>query len=112
MIIAYRKKYAKWPIEPKYYGMSRKHSWQYYYEIGFDRYKLGYDPIHIFFHLRHGINYIFYLIGYFTALVKKVKKYPFANEILYIKIKEIPIQIKKLNFIYMSEKSRNFNKIN
>ena len=103
MIIACRKKYAKWPIEPIYHDATRKHSWIYYYEIGFNRYKLGYDPIHIFFHLRHGINYIFYLIGYFMAFIRREKKYPFARQIYRIKMEQIPKQLRDLK-----NKGRNF----
>ncbi|MCQ5341411.1 MAG: glycosyltransferase family 2 protein [Candidatus Methanomethylicia archaeon] len=93
-ILATGRKLVKWPIEPIYF-IKKKHSWRYYYEIGYNRYKLGYDFIHILFHLRHGINYVFYLIGYISALIHREKKYSFANNIFWTKIKEIPKQLKE-----------------
>ncbi|MEM3365971.1 MAG: glycosyltransferase family A protein [Candidatus Methanomethyliaceae archaeon] len=93
-VLARNKKFSKWPIKPIPIGLKKRHNWRYYYQIGFDRYKLGYDPIHIMLHLRHGKMYLFYVIGYLISLLRREERYHFAPKIFRLKLRELPSQIK------------------
>lgn len=93
LVMVSNRKFSKWPVKP-IMRLKKKHGWRYYYELGYDRYKLGYDPIHIIFHLRHGKMYLFYVAGYFVSLLRREKRYHFAPKIFRLKLSELPVQIK------------------
>ncbi|MEM3684067.1 MAG: glycosyltransferase family A protein [Conexivisphaerales archaeon] len=59
---------------------SRKHhSFRYYYALGKEYYKLGYEPIHVIASLRYGKMELFKAFGYFVALLNGTERYEFAR---------------------------------
>ncbi|MBS7288610.1 MAG: hypothetical protein KIH01_07675 [Candidatus Freyarchaeota archaeon] len=65
------------------------HSWRYYFIRGVERYKLGYDPIHVIGAILRGSRNLFVIIGYATAMLKRVKRYDVAHWAFKYKLKEL-----------------------
>jgi len=84
-------KVADWRVPPISLKTSRKrHSWRYYFYFGIERYRLGYEPIHIIERFRaYKLMNCFLLIGYVTALLKKLGKYEFADWVFRTQLKRL-----------------------
>jgi len=55
------------------------HSWRYYFIRGLARYKFGYEPLHVFGSLYRDIRNAFTILGYLTALLKRMERHDFAG---------------------------------
>ena len=84
-------KVANWSVPPISLKISRKrHSWRYYFYLGIERYKLGYEPIHIIERFRaYKLMNCFLLFGYVTALLKRLGKYEFADWVFRTQLKRL-----------------------
>jgi glycosyltransferase involved in cell wall biosynthesis len=67
-----------WKLQPVVKGRKR-HEWGYYSVRGVEMYKLGYEPLHVLETMLHDIRNVFTVLGYIIALVKRYKRYEFAN---------------------------------
>lgn len=79
-----------WILSPK---LKRKsgapHSWRYYFTRGMEMYKLGYEPIHVIEVIRRDARNLFTIIGYATAILKRVKRYDTAYWVFKAQLKRL-----------------------
>ncbi|MEM3828673.1 MAG: hypothetical protein QXP36_05620 [Conexivisphaerales archaeon] len=65
------------------------HTWRYYFTRGIEMYKLGYEPAHVAEVVRYDIRNIFTILGYFTAIIKRPKRYDFAGWVFRAQLKRL-----------------------
>jgi len=65
------------------------HSYRHFFSRGIEMYKLGYEPIHVFERIRWDRRCVFSILGYFTAMLKGIERYDFANWVLKTQIKRL-----------------------
>lgn len=56
---------------------------------GKEAFKLGYEPMHIFWLVLSDIRKVFILIGYFTALLMRLKRYDIAGFVFRAQLKRL-----------------------
>ncbi|MEM2130055.1 MAG: glycosyltransferase family A protein [Candidatus Bathyarchaeia archaeon] len=79
-----------WILPPKLRRKSgAHHSWRYYFIRGIEMYKLGYEPIHVIEVIRRDVRNLFAIIGYATALLKRVKRYDIAYWVFKAQLKRL-----------------------
>lgn len=79
-----------WALPPKIKRRSgAHHTWRYYFTRGIEMYKLGYEPVHVAEVVRHDIRNIFTILGYFTAMIKRPKRYDFAGWVFRAQLKRL-----------------------
>lgn len=79
-----------WILPPKPKRKSgAHHSWRYYFIRGMEMYKLGYEPIHVIEVIRRDVRNFFAVLGYATALLKRVKRYDIAHWVFKAQLKRL-----------------------
>lgn len=79
-----------WALPPKIKRRSgAHHTWRYYFTRGIEMYKLGYEPVHVVEVIRHDIRNIFTILGYFTAIIKRLEHYDFAGWVFRAQLKRL-----------------------
>ncbi len=79
-----------WILPPKLKRKSGSHhSWMYYFVRGTEMYKLGYEPIHVIEVLRRDFRNLFTIIGYVTAMLKRIKRYDIASWVFKAQLKRL-----------------------
>jgi hypothetical protein len=69
-----------WIILPKLKRLrSPYYSWQVHFVKGLEMFKCGYEPLHVLIAIRQNIGNVFAILGYLAAIVKKEKRYDFAQ---------------------------------
>jgi hypothetical protein len=68
---------------------NKKHSYRYYFTLGREFYRLGYEPLHVLEKLRYGYMELFRIFGFFVALLTRSKKYEFAKFVSFVQIMRI-----------------------
>ncbi len=79
-----------WVLPPKLKRRSgARHSWRYFFARGMELYKLGYEPVHVVETVRHDIGNLFTVVGYVTALLRRVERYDTAYWVFRAQLKRL-----------------------
>ncbi len=65
------------------------HSWRYFFDRGVERYRLGYEPVHVIGSVLHDIRNLFTIIGYAAALLRGMKRYDTAYWVFRAQLKSL-----------------------
>jgi hypothetical protein len=78
-----------WILPPKLKRSRTYHSWKYCFVRGMEMYKLGYEPLHVVEVLRRDVRNLFTIIGYFIAMLKRIKRYDIAGWVFKAQLKRL-----------------------
>jgi hypothetical protein len=79
-----------WMLPPKLKRTSGSHhSWRYYFVRGMEMYKLGYEPLHVVEVLLRDVRNLFAILGYLTAVLKRMEHYDTARWVFRAQLKRL-----------------------
>lgn len=89
-----------WKRQPHLQKRGKKHhSYKHYVQRGIDLYKLGYEPIHVFHYpqgficdikaLTFPMYKFFLLMGYLSAVLRRIRRYEFASWIFLMQVRRL-----------------------